>query len=549
MSIPEIQSTEIELYLAKIAGKSVTLPETQNTRAEKFLAKIAGENVVIPIDQRTRLELFLAKWAGSSVNLPADAPINRIEHYLLYILGESETKPEHPHTKLELYLDSIETGSYETETGVDQIVITAVAGMIRSLIETGVCTQASTPTPSNPVDIVCNNGALVVKDEDLPAGYRRVLGYSCDNDAMWQITGFKLRGSDTVRISFSITAACNVFGCYQGADANDNYDLYASTTSGSKYFRYGSGTYLSYFASADLGQRFDVIFTPTGSSGMPQDSTWSPLDFEAANNMLIGATTLTGTSAKLKGNLYGDIVVTNGGVERLHLVPCENNGVLGYYDTVGEAFYEPYTGFDGAVSLGYDGSHYELATVGTAEVLTVSGSGNTQTASAPNKLSADSIADEYDFISGVLTHKVGVWVLTGEETWSSASSNTGVYYLSSNYFPEDYGIVSRFTPICSHLNGVLSTISVSNMTANTIKMNNASKIVYVCVGADYTRDEWKAFIAEQYAAGKPIIILYPLETETTEQTTPHSLNTITGTNVISASASVSNIPLSVTYKA
>ena len=110
MSIPEIQSTEIELYLAKIAGKSVTLPETQNTRAEKFLAKIAGENVVIPIDQRTRLELFLAKWAGSSVNLPADAPINRIEHYLMYIMGESETKPEYPENEIEVYLDAIEGG-------------------------------------------------------------------------------------------------------------------------------------------------------------------------------------------------------------------------------------------------------------------------------------------------------------------------------------------------------------------------------------------------------------------------------------------------------
>lgn len=483
MSIPEIQSTEIELYLAKIAGKSVTLPETQNTRAEKFLAKIAGENVVIPIDQRTRLELFLAKWAGSSVNLPADAPINRIEHYLLYILGESETKPEHPHTKLELYLDSIETGSYETETGVDQIVITAVAGMIRSLIETGVCTQASTPTPSNPVDIVCNNGALKMLNLANMIAANLVIGKYISN------TG-----------SESTSPANFYYSPYIPVKAATAYTMALSTS-----FNYIN--FMEYKSDKSWNGR-----TLYGSAG-------SPAGISVTHTMAADT-----AYVRFGGNKDGNSLTVDD-ILAIEWMLTEGSSAMDYV---------PYG---------------RLSAVGTAEVLTVSGSGNTQTASAPNKLSADSIADEYDFISGVLTHKVGVWVLTGEETWSSASSNTGVYYLSSNYFPEDYGIVSRFTPICSYLNGVLSTISVSNMTANTIKMNNASKIVYVCVGADYTRDEWKAFIAEQYAAGKPIIILYPLETETTEQTTPHSLNTITGTNVISASASVSNIPLSVTYKA
>ena len=186
---------------------------------------------------------------------------------------------------------------------------------------------------------------------ELPDGYKRVLGFTCNNNAMWQITGFKLRGSDTVRISFSVTTACNVFGCYQGTDATDNYDLYVSTTEGSKYFRYGNGTYLSYWSAGNLGQRFDVVYTPTGSQGMPQDSTWTAATFESANDLLLGSTTTTGTSSKLKGNLYGDFIVDG----RLHLVPCErvSDNVLGYYDLVGKAFYEPYTGFDGAVSLGY----------------------------------------------------------------------------------------------------------------------------------------------------------------------------------------------------
>ena len=119
--------------------------------------------------------------------------------------------------------------------------------------------------------------------------------------------------------------------------------------------------------------RFDTVVTPTGTQGMPEDSTWTERSFEAANDLLIGSTTTTGTSSKLKGNLYGDIIVLNGNVERLHLVPCEqvSDNALGYYDLVGETFYPPYTGFAGAVSLGYDGSHYVMQTVGTPEAIYV----------------------------------------------------------------------------------------------------------------------------------------------------------------------------------
>ena len=232
----------------------------------------------------------------------------------------------------------------------------------------GGCEQTGTPTPNNPIDIVCNNGTLKMIDNELPEGYKRVLGYECDNNVLWQITGFKLRGSDTVRISFSVNAACNVFGCYQGTDATDNYDLYVSVTSGSKYLRYGGGTYLSYWSSSNLGERFDVVFSSTGTSGMPQDSTWAPLTFESANNLLLGGTTLMGTSSKLKGNLYGNFIVDN----RLKLIPCErvSDNVLGYYDTYSETFYEP-TGTP--TSLGYDGSHYVLTVDGMTETVEVYG--------------------------------------------------------------------------------------------------------------------------------------------------------------------------------
>lgn len=651
--------------------ESEASPVSAVTRVEQYLDNILN-NVASTLVPVTRVEAYLAKISGASVDIPT--PVTRIEKYLAAIAGE-DIEPPVPVTRLEYFLaDWAAAGgaSLETVTGNAPVtLLNAVARAIVSLTQTGLCTQADTPTPSAPVNIKCNNGALKMVDDELPDGYKRVLGFQCNDNAMWQITDFKLRGSDTVKISFSIAAACNVFGCYQGASATDNYDLYASITSGSKYFRYGAGTYLSYFSNDNLNQRFDVTYTPTGSQGMPQDSTWSALTFESANDLLLGSTTVTGTSARLKGKLFGDFIVENGGAERLHLVPCErlSDNVLGYYDIVGEAFYEPYEGFDGAVSLGYDGSHYVLRTVGTPEVLTVGGknlnagtldsvgytstgaestsstfvgtlckipcaegekytvsfggfttsgisgvfintwktdgtfnsrqaiasSGETtytiptgvgmvnftlyktggatiddgawmqvelgtsatpyepyiapQNASVVNLLSVDSLADTQDIISGTVARKCGVWVLTGEENWTVASTNDNVYYIGSTYIPSDYGAVSGFTPICSHLSGVISTNSITSMTANTIKTNNSSKIVYACVGATYTKEEWKAFIAAQYAAGTPVIIIYPLAEETTESVAGQSLNTAVGTNVVSVTAEVSPIALEVDYYA
>ena len=630
--------TRLEMFLAGEELDPVT-------RIEKFLA---GE-ALVPV---TRQEMYLAAMGGQSVDLPD--PVTRLELFLAKAAGMSVETPD-PVTRIEMFLSEWSGGGVElTVTGNAPVTLAnAIAHAIVSLTQNGKVTQADTPTPSAPQDIYCNNGALKLMDDELPYGCFRLLGFQCDNNAMWQITGFKLQGADTVRISFSVTAACNVWGCYQGTDATDNYDLYASVSAGSKYLRYGNGTYLSYWSPDDLGQRFDVVYTPNGSQGMPQDSTWTPRTFTSANDLLIGSTTVGGTSAKLKGNLYGDIIVEQNGVERLHLVPCYNQWYMayGYYDIVGKAFYEPYTGFDGAVSLGRDTSHYSLQTFGTAEVLRiddgnkmppnavadvrypVSGSGSCvvscdvnngsnvsavevhyykadytqinyytlssyddvthrmyksfslpataayvsierksayrtatvtdlklemgstptpyvtpQAASVADLFAVGDFVDEQEIIHGTVTRKCGIWVLDGTENWTVASSNSNVYYLSSTYFPDDYGVVTRFTPICSHLVGALSTVSIADMTANTIKTNNSSKIIYACVGADYTKDEWKEFIANQYAAGTPVIIVYPLATETTEQVAPQSLHTAEGTNTVSVTSNVDPVTLTVVYK-
>lgn len=531
----------------------------------------------------------------------------------------------------------------------------------------------ASPTPDVPMDIVSNNGVLEFQDSELPVGYRRVLGYACDNDVLWQITDFHLRGSDTVRMSFSVTAACNVFGCYQGTDATDNYDLYVSATSGSRYLRYGNGTYLSYWSSANMGQRFDVVFTPTGTSGMPQDSTWSPMTFESANDLLLATTTLIGTSAKLRGNLYGSFVVDG----RLNLIPCErlSDSSLGYYDTYTGTFYEP-TGTP--TSLGYDFSYYSLKTSGPVETISVTGqnlidlaacidgyyytssgvytpstgmkmtdfipvkantsytvyfakglsSANVRvnifdsgkvwqsqqtmsvsgsapenvlvitpdidgymrvsclatgtsygdwdtaqvvrgsytvatmpeyepyydgnTATAEMLLSIDEYTDEQEMISGNITRKVGVLVLDGVTKDRKLTLTWNATYKRGNLTIPTIKQTSYLIADCACTHFPYATNTQGAPTSPGFCSRSQDKLLlftFAGMSNINSSSDANAWLASQYNAGTPVIVIYPLETPTTESVAGQALQVTSGDNVVEITqASLDNLELEATYK-
>lgn len=284
---------------------------------------------------------------------------------------------------------------YQKISGVAPLTIDNIeTGPIKSLIQYGKCSQASTPSVQSPVNIYCNNGKLIIVDDELPSEYKRVQGFTLNNNSYWQITNFKLRGSDTVRLSVLVTGACNIFGSYTSNSATNNFSLYTQNTGGD-YLRYGSNKYNSYLTQ---NIKYDLVITPTGTHGFPNDSTWEEVSFETSTDMYIGITSLTATSSKFKGNLYGNFVVDG----RFKGIPCErlSDNVLGYYDTYSQTFYEPASGST-PVSLGYDDSHYIIDVDGTDEVLTVIRSDTTtQTASVVNLFGVDDYKDEQDLISG-----------------------------------------------------------------------------------------------------------------------------------------------------
>lgn len=414
-------------------------------------------------------------------------------------------------------------------------LVNAKANGLEYLKLYGGCEQASTPTPTTPVDIVCNNGALTMVDDELPEGYKRVLGYTCNNDVLWRITDFKLRGSDTIRISFSVSAACNVFGCYQGTNATDNYDLYVSTTSGSKYFRYGSGTYLSYWSNNDLNKRFDVVYTPNGSQGMPQDSTWTPQTFTSANDLIIGSTSLTGSSSKLKGDLYGNFEVDN----RLKLIPCErtSDNSLGYYDTYSRTFFEP-TGTP--TSLGYDGSHYVLTVDGTTETVEVDTTGDTAT--AENLLGVANVSDIQEVLSGEIIRNISYKIFDGTESFGSSSAYGTALYIQSA--AGTWKADKSKTPMCTHFLGIAQASGVQS--ANTCFFNASGHFYF---RTSETAANFKTWLTDLYNAGTPMVLVYVSSAPTTETVTGQPLAIQAGTNVVEITqASINNLELEVSFK-
>lgn len=424
---------------------------------------------------------------------------------------------------------------WQTATGSLPLTLTnAVAKRIKSLVQYGKVKQASTPAPSAPQSITINNGVLRLVDDELPIGYRRLASITYAANTYYD-TGHKLYGSDTITITCqpSITSGQNLFGAYKSADAV-NYSLYAyGSTSTGWYFRYGETLYRP---KTDNTKR-TLIVGPGETSGFSTNVTVAYEEFETDAVAWIGALP-NSTSAKYSGTLYGDITVGT----RLRWIPCEreSDGVIGYYEIVNGEFLEP--NGDTPVAGAYDYSHAHIAVVGTGEVLTVSGTDYTQTASVEDLYSVGDITDEHDIISGTVTHKVGIKVFDGSETFSKSSAYGKAFLINAAYAA--WGADRTKAVMCTHFLGLPQKSSTQD--DNTCFFNSTGHF-YFRVTDNSDTDAFKAWLAEQYAAGTPIIVLFVLSESTTESVTAQHLATAQGDNSVSAVSNVDPVTVAVEY--
>ena len=394
----------------------------------------------------------------------------------------------------------------KTVTGVSPLTLLNVASRgIKTLTQFGKCEQASTPSPSSPVDVYCNNGKITHKDDELPVGYARIESVTMNNNCYYLITDFKLKGSDTLRFSFSATDVCNVLGCYTNGSAQTNYSLYVGLST-AKYLRYNGGTYNS---AITTNKRYDVVLTPTGSYGLEVEENWTEKDFIATSDFCIGTTSISASSAKLKGTLYGNVEVEDANGMRFKGIPCErmSDHKIGYYDTVSETFYEPVG--TTPTAMAYDNSHRSTRIVGTPEVLTICGKNlcpNKSYAVNSNSTQIGSdVADAYPFyfvggttytVSYSATKKIKVYL---KKNTDQSGVLQGESQTSVSFIPADsgwYRIVLNNATGYASANVTNIQIEVGSTatdyeayTEQTASVENLFKIAANNYYADYTDEQ------------------------------------------------------------
>ena len=420
-------------------------------------------------------------------------------------------------------------------SGTDTIEIEDAKGNATSLTLKGF-------TSVDSKSLVCNNGKIITKDKDLPKGYARLTGIIMNDDTYYEINGFRLRGSDTLKVSFSASKACNVIGCYTTANAVDNYSIFASTTAGAKYLRYNGGTYLS---AITAGKRYDITITPTGATGFDKDSTWSQADFEASVDMLIGSTSTSATSAKMEGTIHGNVEV----VGRALFIPCKrlSDGTIGYYEIYNEIFYAPSVG--SPVAEGYDTSHVDIIYGDNPEKVEVTGvSGVVSSASVANLWSVDRFVDEQESVKGVVTRRLGVMVLNGTEKWTKATNKGAdgqqVFYVVVD---ERANNDTSLKLLSSHYS-FRGTVSYSTLKTGEMSITQTTKNIYFDGGSATSTDEWSSYLAEQYASGTPVVVVYPLAEEKTESVKSQTIKLAEGKNTITRVSGVSGLEMICCYK-
>lgn len=166
------------------------------------------------------------------------------------------------------------------------------------------------------------------------------------------------------------------------------------------------------------------------------------------------------------------------------------------------------------------------------------------TATAEMLLKVGDYQDQQEIIDGVVTRRVGVYVLDGTETC----------VMSSGMFRANVSLPVEKQPgwqtrrLCTH--GICTSASTRN---RNIEVDGNAIWFGGGIVSDMgwtTSDDGKQWLAEQYAAGTPVIVIYPLATPTTESVAGQTLQVQQGDNIVEITqASLNSLELEAEYQA
>ena len=194
--------------------------------------------------------------------------------------------------------------------------------------------------------------------------------------------------------------------------------------------------------------------------------------------------------------------------------------------------------------LKWDSVNQHIYADGTPEVLTISGTDHMQTASVQDLCGVGNVADEQDIISGAVTHRIGYHVFYGTETFSKSTAYGKAFLI--NAASSAWGADRIHAVLCTHFLGLPQTSG--SQEDNTCFFNQTGHF-YFRVTDNSDANAFKAWLAEQYAAGTPVIVAYALSEETSETVTAQHLETANGSNTISVISEVGQVNVAMTYRA
>lgn len=480
----------------------------------------------------------------------------------------------------------------------------AKANSLSEVILDGATEQSGTPTPTTPMDIVCNNGVLKfgqygknlldVNSSGIVAGYLASDG-SLVQSTSWSISDYiPIKANTTFTYSTTRLSGGLGSGAYlayydanrafistqnQGSNANKTF----TTPDGTAYIK------VSFFSSGNWQVELGSTATPYEPYhvGIHTDGTQETVTVTGKNlfnkdddtnwggwyptNGVIASSTVANRTLVMRcqpnTTYYFKHCVYTGGL-RAFYVEDENYADGSHYaKSVGTTqsnantvysittsanakwLFVCFARLSGSVTatLEEQASDFILST----EVLT-SGTPyipyyNGGTATAKMLLKVGTYQDVQEVLTGSVIHRCGIKVLDGTENWNTGSSAYSNRFTLAGAF-NDIAHISNANVGYSNCYTVTarSTSIQQNLQNNQCGWNTT----YVfCVRDDRfdTVAQFTAWLADQYNAGTPVIVVYPLATATTETVTSQTLNVQTGNNALTATGSISTLGLSATY--
>lgn len=467
-------------------------------------------------------------------------------------------------------------GFYDTVSGTFK---TATAGTFAAGGE-------AVPTPDTPMDIVSNNGVLKASVNEFDAN-AITNGYFYNENLVWVANAsvyttdymktvkgkYTLVLGNVTTLSTTVNVRVNLFNANKEIQSQVVIPITPDTTEYTYEVDIPNG--ISY-VRISTNPSYVVVSSFNNSKPVYADGVVETIGLYSANhsnllapNMIHQGTIQSGTGAIIYATTrcYTDAIKVNAGKTIWVSAKSGTPPIFGsarLYSTsaintyTGEVFgtafsFGDYTGYSFTATsdtyirfLFLQNADFTPADVVDAQATIQSTTPTTYepyydggTATAEMLLSLGDYTDEQEIISGVVTRKLGVKVLDGTE---STSTIGGIFRLNCPDIIPEMTTGWQTRRICTH--GVCGSASTTN---SNIEIDTGH--IWFGGGFGLTESTGPQFLANQYAAGTPVIIVYPLATETTDTVTGQPMNTTAGDNILEITqASLNGLEVEVKYE-